>query len=203
MSSAPEQYVARLASEIMFSDQYLDLLEAVYSEEAAIAEFEASPKEYLIAHGIRIPDAIEVLIHDPGQVGRPARVDFHWNESEEVPLPHVFIARQSVRELARQAYDTLHSDEMKKLKATVRHSPEALSALAADPLAYAATHQVIIPDQLELIVHPDNPHGPRIDLHFQTAGTDPAVPSMQREGHGCCYCDDVTCCNYWTGPLPD
>jgi hypothetical protein len=187
----------------MYSDQYLDTLETVYSDQSAIGEFEASPKDYLIAQGIRIPDAIEVLIHDPGEVGRPARVDFHWNDSGEASLPDLFIARQSVRELARQAYDILHSEEMKELKAAVRDSPEALSAFAADPLAYAATHDVIIPDQLELIVHSDSPGGPRIDVHFQPATIDAGAPSLRPVGHGCCYCDDVTCCNYWTGPLPD
>jgi hypothetical protein len=40
----------------------------------------------------------------------------------------LFIARQSVRELARQAYGILHSEEMRQLKAAVRDSPEALSA---------------------------------------------------------------------------
>lgn len=129
-------------------------------------------------------------------------MDFHWDESEEASLPQEFLARQSVRDLARQAYDTLHNDEMKRLKATVRNSPEALTAFAADPLAYAATHQITIPDQIELIVHLDNPDGPRIDLHFQPATTSTALPRMPPVGHGCCYCDNVKCCYYWTGPLP-
>lgn len=55
----------------MFSDPVPRCLEAVYSDQSAIGEFEASLKDYLIAQGIRIPDAIEVLIHEAGEVGRP------------------------------------------------------------------------------------------------------------------------------------
>ncbi len=187
----------------MFSDQYLDLLRGVYADPAEISDFESSPKDYLVARGIRIPDAIEVVLHEPGDIGRPARVDFHWNDSAEAPLPDVFVARQSLRERARQAYDLLHSDEMTRLKAAVRASPEALRALAADPLAYAAAHGIAVPGHLELIVHPDSPSGPRIDVHFQPDGAGTGAPAMKTVGHGCCYCDDVTCCNYWTAPLPD
>jgi hypothetical protein len=194
------KYLARLAGEIMFSDQYLDLLEVIYSARDTITEFEANAKGFLIGHGIRIPDTIEVIIHDPGEVGRPARVDFHWKESEQAALPDIFVARQSLRELVRVAYDTLHSPEMMQLKETVRSSPEALSEFTADPRAYATAHEVIISDELELIVHTDDPNGPRIDLHFRPATTATSEPALRPVGHGCCYCDEDTCCNYWTGP---
>src|SRR5260370_21643667 len=80
---AQEEHVARIAGDIMFGDKYMDLLESIYSERDTIVEFETNPKHFLKRHGINIPDAIEVVIHDPGALGRPARVDFHWEESEQ------------------------------------------------------------------------------------------------------------------------
>lgn len=75
-----DEHLARIAGDIIFGDKYMDLLEVIYSERDAIAEFETNPKHYLMRHGIPIPDGIDVVIHDRGGLGRSARVDFHWGE---------------------------------------------------------------------------------------------------------------------------
>lgn len=189
-----EEYLARIAGEIMFSDQYLDLLESTYSAEDTITEFETDPKGFLVSHGIHIPDAIEVIIHHRGAIARPARVDFHWDESAQIDRSDVFAARQTLRELARVAWDTLHSREMKQLRQALQASPAALREFASAPRAYAAAHQVTIPDEIELIVHLDDPDEPRIDAHFDIAanGNRPIIIPMG----GCCYCQGGGCCYY-------
>ena len=60
---AHDDYLARIATDIMYSDKYIDLLGSIYSERDSIAEFEINPKHYLMRHGIHIPDDIDVVLH--------------------------------------------------------------------------------------------------------------------------------------------
>jgi hypothetical protein len=190
-----EEQLARIARDIMFSDEFVDLLDDVYSQEDRIAEFESDPKQFLVRRGFYIPDGIVVLIHDPGTIGRPARVDLHWRESiKPAPSEMQTSMTQELRRLARIAWDTLHSREMRQLRDVVQASPEALRSFTSNPREYAATHQVVIPNELEVIVHVDD-SGPRaqevrVDLHFKTSG-----PDGQLRG-GCCYCGGGECCYY-------
>ena len=185
-----EVHLARIAGDIMFSDRYLDLLERTYSDQDTIVEFEASPKEFLMRHGIHIPNAIDVIIHDPGEVGRRARVDFHWGPWVE-PAPPDRSATQELRDLARMAWDTLNSSEMKQLRQAVQTSPGALQEFASNPKAFAAAHKVTIPDGMDLIVHQDDPNDLRIDIHFGDLNA-----GGPRARGGCCYCSDGGCCYY-------
>jgi hypothetical protein len=100
---------------------------------------------------------------------------------------------QELRRLARLAWDTLHSREMRRLRDEVQASPEALRSFTSNPREYAAAHQVLIPDELEVIVHADDSREVRVDLHFRTSGSD-----VQRRpsGGGCCYCGGGGCCYY-------
>jgi hypothetical protein len=75
--------LARMMVEIMFSEQYLNLLDSIYSTQDTIAEFEADPKQLLIRRGIHVPDAVDVVIHYSGAIGRPARVDFHLGRADK------------------------------------------------------------------------------------------------------------------------
>jgi hypothetical protein len=191
---AQEEHLARIAGDIMFGDKYMDLLESIYSERDTIVEFETNPKHFLMRHGIHIPDGIDVVLHDPGALGRPARVDFHWGESVQTAQSDMLAARQRLRELARVAWDTLHSREMKQLKQIVQTSPGALKEFASNPKTYAAAHQVTIPDGLDVIVHLDDPNGLRIDLHFHATGHSSRL--MAGSSGGCCYCRGNECCYY-------
>jgi hypothetical protein len=174
--------LARVAGDIMFGDTYMDLLESIYSKHDSIVEFESDPKSVLRRNGIDVPSSIEVIIHDPGALGRPARLDFHWREAARSDMR---AARQKLRELARLAWDTLHSLEMKRLTASVEASPTALKEFVSNPKAYSAAHGVSIPEGLDLVVHDDDPKALRIDLHF-------TVGPMG----GCCYCKGGGCCYY-------
>lgn len=185
---AYDEPLARIAADIMFGKKYTDLLETIYSQPSTIAEFEKKPKQFLNRNGIDVPDAIEVIIHDPGSVGRPARVDFHWQESD-----HPASGRESLRLLARVAWDTLHSPAMKRVKIDVQASPSALKEFASDPKAYLAAHDVAVPEGIEVIVHPDNPKDVRIDCHF---GTVKGKNRMDAAEGGCCYCEGHGCCYY-------
>jgi hypothetical protein len=194
---APENYLARIAGEIMFGDQYLDLLERIYSTQGTIDEFESDPKGFLMRSGIHIPGAIDVIIHDSGAVGRPARVDFHWDESAQILRSDAFAGRQKLRELARLAWDTLHSREMMQLRQSLETSPTLLSEFISDPRAYAAAHLVNIPEEIEIIVHQKNRGGGlRIDAHFD-ASTGSYQSGAMVAGGGCCYCGGGECCYYY------
>jgi hypothetical protein len=188
-----EDHLARIAGDIAFSDKYMDLLESIYSERETILEFETNPKHFLMRHGIGIPDGIDVVIHHPGALGKAARVDFHWGEWVQTAEADKLAARRKLRELARAAWDTLHGREMKRLRQTIQSSPEALKEFASDPKAYATAHQVTIPDELELLVHLEDPNDPVICLHFDSlrASSSGIVPLG-----GCCYCRGGGCCYY-------
>lgn len=113
--AASQDYLARIAGEIMFSEKYMDLLDHIYSTRDTIVEFELNPKSFLMRHGIHIPEDMDVIIHEPGTLGKRARVDFHWGESVQTAHSNILAARRRCRELARLACDTLHSREMEKL----------------------------------------------------------------------------------------
>ncbi len=101
-----------IAQDIMYGDQYLDLISDTYSDKERIAEFEINPKYYLKHHGIRVPDAIDVAIPAPGSLGKPPRVEFRW-ASRQSARAEVLAARRAFRELARLARATLNTREMK------------------------------------------------------------------------------------------
>ena len=194
--NSQEAYLAHLAGDIMFGERYLDLLENIYSEHDTIMEFEASPRHFLNRHGIHVPDGIDVIIHDPGALGRPARVDFHWGEEVEAARTEMVAARQKLRELARLAWETLHNPEMMQLRQVVQASPGALKEFAANPKTYAADHKVSIPEQMDVIVHLDNPNDLKIDLHFSAPGRVSRL-GVHPLGGGCCYCSGGGCCYYY------
>jgi hypothetical protein len=195
-----EEQLARIARDITFSDEFVDLLDDVYSQEDRIAEFESDPKQFLVRHGFYIPGGIVVVIHDPGTIGRPARVDLHWRESiKPAPSEMQSSMAQELRRLARIAWDTLHSREMRQLIDVVQTSPEALRLFTSNPREYAATHRVHIPNELEVIVHVDDSGEVRVDLHFKTSefktsGPDGELrPSVRRMSEcGCCWYDPQT-----------
>lgn len=107
-----------------------------------------------------------------------------------------------LRSRARQALGILHSPAMKQLRQRLRTSADVLEEFAAEPRVYAATRQIPIPDDFEVIIHRDGPNGPRIDLHFQA--TSPGTHTSMRQGDivdGCCYCEWDHCCTYCIGPI--
>jgi hypothetical protein len=191
---AQEEHLARTAADIMFGDKYMDLLERVYSERDTIVEFETNPKQFLLRHGIKIPDAIDVVIHDPGTLNRTARVDFHWGDWAKPARPDILAARKKLRELARVAWDTLDSREMKQLRQTVQSSPGALKEFTSNPTAYARAQRVAIPDDMDLIVHLDDPNELRIDVHFDATSASSGLRPVTLGG--CCYCYRGGCCYY-------
>jgi len=200
---AHDDYLARIATDIMYSDKYIDLLGSIYSERDSIAEFEINPKHYLMRHGIHIPDDIDVVLHYPGALGQLGRVDFHWGEPVRTALSNMRAAREKFRELARMASETLHSREMKQLRQTVQASPEALKEFASNPKGYAKAHGVVIPDELELKVElDDGDEPPRVDIHFDAPT---GITMLRAHGlvpqDGCCYCKNG-CCDYWTNSWP-
>lgn len=81
MHKQTRDYLARIAVDILFSDKYMDLLKSVYSERETVVEIETKSKNFLMHHDIGIPDGVDVVVHDPDTLGKPARVDFHWEDS--------------------------------------------------------------------------------------------------------------------------
>jgi hypothetical protein len=197
-----EEQLARIARDIIFSDEFVGLLDYVYSQEDRIAEFESDPKQFLVRHGFYIPGGIDVVIHDPGTIGRRARVDLHWPESiKPAPSEMQSSMKQELRRLARIAWDTLHTREMRQLRDVVQASPEALRSFTSNPREYAATHQVFIPKELEVIVHVEDSGDVRVDLHFGPTGPDGRREPTQG---GCCYYIPATgeYCYYDAGETP-
>jgi hypothetical protein len=79
--------IASRAAEIMFGPEYIQALQLIYADRKLITEFERSPKAYLVSQGFRIPEQIDVVVHHRGSVGKPARVDFHWQEAADLDEP--------------------------------------------------------------------------------------------------------------------
>lgn len=192
--AASQDYLARIAGEIMFSEKYMDLLDHIYSTRDTIVEFELNPKHFLMRHGIHIPEDMDVIIHEPGTLGKRARVDFHWGESVQTAHSNILAARRRCRELARVACDTLHSREMEKLIQAVEASPEALQECASNPKRYAAAHSVTVPDELDFIVDPRDPNGTRIELRF---GAPSGISEAKMRIIGGYYCCDGVCCCFY------
>jgi hypothetical protein len=190
-----EQHLARIAGDIMFGDQYLDLLDRIYSEQLTMSEFETNPKYFLIRHGIPIPEGIDVLIHEKGSLGKPGRVDFHWGDSVPIAREETLAARRKFRSLAHQAWSTIHSPEMRSLVKTMTGDPAALKAFASDPKAYLQTRGISVPDGIDVILHSEDQMAPRVDLHFRAPGP---ISSMRRDQKviGCYYCVGGECCCY-------
>jgi hypothetical protein len=117
-SHTSEEHIGRVAADILFGGEFIDLLDRIYSDQENISEFESNPKRFLTNHGIDIPDEIEVLIHTPGEPGRLPRVDLHWREKVDTYDSTIRTARHKMRELAQAAADILHSPEMKRLRQT-------------------------------------------------------------------------------------
>ena len=174
-----EDSLATIAGDIMFSKEFVDVLQEAYSDERSLQDFEVDPRGFLARHGIDMPDGIEVVLHDRGTVGRPGRVDLHWQATAPDD------GSGQMRRTARRAWDLLTSDEMDRLRERIRGSSKELDRFVADPKGYAATHGVHVADNMELLVHADDPADPRVDVHFSVKGI-----------VGCYYCSGGSCCCY-------
>jgi hypothetical protein len=195
MTTAERADLAGTAANIMFSGTYLRLLRDAYTKESSIQEFERNPRVFLARHGIEVPAAIEIVIHRAGGVGKPGRVDFHWDEKAQAPRAKGATHNDSLVQLAHIAWDTLHDREMQELLQSVRRSAAALQEFAADPMSYAKAHGVRVPEGMQVIVHTGQSGAPYVDIHFPFPEAMRNARAPEYDG-GCCYCRDGGCCYY-------
>jgi len=190
--------LGEIAADIMFGARYQELIYRVYSSESEIARFETDPGTYLREKGIEVPAQIEVVLHDPGTVGHPGRVDFHYEHPDNLQGATLQDVVRVRRDRARAAWHFLHSQEMRALKARIKGSPIEVKVFAEAPRAYAAANGIAVPSDLEIVVHPKESGEPRIDVHFSLATNLPISPGARPNGGlGCCYCDPGgPCCIY-------
>lgn len=197
-----DEYLARIAADILFSDKYGEVIAEIYKNEGSVADFEADPKPYLLRHGIAVPDGLDVIIHDAGEVGKPARVDFHWGDWAKASLNGESARSRELRRLARQAWDTLQGPEIQRLRQVLRTSPDVLREFAANPREYARLNGIPIGEEFEVFVHAENSEDPRIDLHFHVNNDQGSQDTRSPRGSlptvdgGCCYCGNGGCCYY-------
>ena len=67
--------MTRVVADIMFSDRYMDAMEELERDKAALSTLAADPRGYLERKGVQIPNEIEVIHHPESEV---PRVDLHW-----------------------------------------------------------------------------------------------------------------------------
>jgi hypothetical protein len=84
---------------------------------------------------------------------------------------------------------------MDNLRKAAQATPTAMEELLASPVDFAARYNVILPKDLELIVHRKAGNDVRIDIHaHRPDGIH--IFGFPAQGGGCSYCDDVVCCEY-------
>lgn len=186
--------IANCAADIMFSAEYYELLREIYSRRDSIAEFEGNPKEFLVRRILDFPAEVTVVVHSPGDIGRPARIDFHWPHAKNGPAATEAARRR--RQLAGAAWHFLHSPEMNAMKARVNSSLQDAEVFAQSPRAFAAANGVSVPEGLEIVVHLKKSGPPRVDIHFGSLEPADIVANAIPVGAGCCYCEGNYCCWY-------